>query len=242
MGMSRSTLGASCTTQQRIRFWALVSWSSGKVWSYKGCRGSTTVTVSGRVMSLPSGAYRWLWFPNAAGSANQHIAFLADVVTTGEVQDLLAVDARIETEVEPFQRLGGVDCCPPHPQRQLFLGPPLDLILQQSLQKLDIRPLAVNRLTVAGLQRRQNAREPQLLERGNEADGSGPCPTSKQMPQHLAGAADTRPCWCGRCGRWRLRLVEFLVQDALDGRIARLLAAQRAFTCAFEALVAIGLT
>ena len=58
---------------------------------------------------------RQMTFPDPAWPANQHIPFLADVVAAGECQDLLAVDARIEAEVEPFQRLGRVDSCPPHP-------------------------------------------------------------------------------------------------------------------------------
>lgn len=46
---------------------------------------------------------------NAAGAAQQHVVFAADVVTAGELQDVLAVNGRIEAKVEVLQCFLGVE-------------------------------------------------------------------------------------------------------------------------------------
>src|SRR3954452_18611643 len=100
--------------------------------------------------------------PRAGRAANQDIAMLADEVTTGQLQNLLAVDRWVEGKVKGFQRLGTVGGRTTESQRQLLLGPPLNLVFQQAREKLGVGPLAINRLAAACIERLQNARQPQL--------------------------------------------------------------------------------
>ena len=86
--------------------------------------------------------------PHTGRTADQGISLLADPGTGREVQDLLPVDAGVEVEVKPFQRLSRVDGCPPDAELELFLSAPFHFILQQPRQELDVGPLALNGLLV----------------------------------------------------------------------------------------------
>ncbi|MCZ7569800.1 MAG: hypothetical protein M5U01_14620 [Ardenticatenaceae bacterium] len=55
-------------------------------------------------------------FADARWAADDHIPFLPDVQATGQVQDLLAVNGRVEAEIKRFQGLGRVDRCAPEAQ------------------------------------------------------------------------------------------------------------------------------
>ncbi len=89
-----------------------------------------------------------------------------NVVSRGELEHLLAIDRRIEAPIEAIERLGAGQRRPPHPQRQLLLRPPLDLIFQEPFQKLALGPLSVDGLALARRQGCAHAREPELLEPG----------------------------------------------------------------------------
>src|SRR5205814_8340081 len=69
-------------------------------------------------------------------------------------------------EVKPFQRFGGIDARAPHAQRQLLLRPPFEFVLQKTRQEVHIRPLSIDRLPLARLQRFDHARQAQPLELG----------------------------------------------------------------------------
>jgi len=45
-------------------------------------------------------------FSHSGRAAEDHIAFVADVITGGQGQDLLAIDGGIEAEIEAFQGFG----------------------------------------------------------------------------------------------------------------------------------------
>jgi hypothetical protein len=100
---------------------------------------------------------------NPGGTAQQCIVTRTDEVATGQLQDLLTVESRIEVEVEAFQGLGGVDRGPTQTQSQLFLGAPFHFIFQQTSQEIDIGPFGLDGLTVAGLQRFQDTGETELF-------------------------------------------------------------------------------
>src|SRR5262249_30625238 len=64
--------------------------------------------------------------------------------------------------------LGQVQGAAPQPEVQLLVGAPLDLVLDQPREELDMRPLLGDRLLVAHLQGVEDAREAQPLELGAE--------------------------------------------------------------------------
>ena len=89
-------------------------------------------------------------FAYARWPADQHVTFLADVLTAGQVEHLLAVDGGVKAPIEALQRFSGIEGSPPHPQRELLLGPAFDLIFEQAFEKLDVGPLPLDGLPVAG--------------------------------------------------------------------------------------------
>ena len=152
---------------------------------------------------------------------------LADVVARRQVQHLLAVEAGIEAEVEALQRLGGVQAAPADAQRELLLRPPLHLVLQQPLQELDVRPLAVDRLPVAGLQRGEHAGQAQLLELGAQLVLEFHVAPPKRWPNNSV-AVRTKVRAGARHGRGpAVRRLQALVEDALDGGVGQVVVAQR---------------
>jgi hypothetical protein len=98
-------------------------------------------------------------FPNPSRSADEHIPFLPDVITTGQSQELLPVQIGREIEVEIFQRLAHMHRRTAQTQSELLLRTALNFILQQSGEKFNIRPLSVNGLAMAGFQCFQDSRE-----------------------------------------------------------------------------------
>ena len=115
-----------------------------------------------------SQSLRQVRFSDACWPADDDISFLTDVIAHGQVQNLLAIDGWIETEVEGFQSFGGIQRPPPQPQGELFLRPPFHFVLQEALQKLDVGPFSVYCLTMTRFQRFQHPGEAQLLELGRE--------------------------------------------------------------------------
>src|SRR5690606_35104231 len=89
-------------------------------------------------------------------------------VAGGQVEDALAIDGRIEGEVEGLQRLGAVERRPTDTQRELLVFAARHLVFQQTREKVDIRPLTINRLSSTQVERLENARQSQPLERGFE--------------------------------------------------------------------------
>ena len=107
-------------------------------------------------------------FSYPAGSAQQDVVAVADVIARRQLQDLLAIDGRIEREVEGIQRFLRIQPGAPHAQVELLLGTPLDFILQQPFQKVQVRPLFVYGLALASIQGLQDTGQPQLLEHGDQ--------------------------------------------------------------------------
>jgi len=52
---------------------------------------------------------REMGFADAGGALNQHRLVALDEVASRQIEDLLAIDRRIETEVEAFERLAEID-------------------------------------------------------------------------------------------------------------------------------------
>jgi hypothetical protein len=92
------------------------------------------------------------------------VTFLADVLTAGQVEHLLAVDGGVKAPIEALQRLRGIEGSPPHPPRERLLGPAFDLIFAHAFETLDVGPLPLDGLPVAGLPCGQHAREAELLQ------------------------------------------------------------------------------
>ena len=96
-------------------------------------------------------------FADTGRALNQHGLVAFHKLTRGQVEDLLPIDGRIETEIEPLQGLAEVDGRPPQAQLQLLLGPPLDFVFDQALEEIDIGEFLGDRLVRADLERRQDA-------------------------------------------------------------------------------------
>ena len=103
---------------------------------------------------------------DAGLAADQGVAALADEGAGGEVEDLLAVDARIEAEVEQLQGLGGIDRATADPEVEPLVLAALGLVLDQARQELDVRPLLGDRLLGADLERVEDAGEAQAAQVG----------------------------------------------------------------------------
>ena len=73
---------------------------------------------------------------DAGLAADQDVAALADEGAGGEVEDLLAVDARVEAEVEQLKGLGGIDRATADTEVEPFVLAALGLVLDQSGQEL----------------------------------------------------------------------------------------------------------
>ena len=83
---------------------------------------------------------------DAGLAADQDVAALPDEGAGGEVEDLLAVDARVEAEVEQLKGLGGIDGATAEAQVEPLVLAALGLVLDQAGQELDVRPLLGDRL------------------------------------------------------------------------------------------------
>ena len=94
---------------------------------------------------------------DAGLAADQDVAALPDEGAGGEVEDLLAVDARVEAEVEQLQGLGGIDGAAPDPEVEPLVLAALGLVLDQAGQELDVRPVLGDRLLGADLERVEDA-------------------------------------------------------------------------------------
>ena len=100
-------------------------------------------------------------FPNPAGSAQHDIVVAANVVPCGQLQDLLAVDSWIEGKVKVVQGFLGIQSSTPDAQVKLLLRAPFDLVLQQPFQEFQVRPLLIDGLVLAGVQRFQDTGQTQ---------------------------------------------------------------------------------
>jgi len=111
---------------------------------------------------------------------------LAHKAAGGQVVDLLAVDRGVKGEVKAFQRLGGGDAAAPDAEREMLLGPALDLILHQPSEELLVGPLLTNRLLCPDLQGRQDATEAQPFELGGELGDDHRTAPQSWLPKSLA--------------------------------------------------------
>jgi len=78
---------------------------------------------------------------DARGPLNQHALVPLEELAGRQVEDLLAVDARVKAEVEALDRLAQIHGGPPQAEGQLLLGAPLDLVFDEALEELDVREL-----------------------------------------------------------------------------------------------------
>jgi hypothetical protein len=110
----------------------------------------------------------WLRFPDAGWAADEHVTFLLDIEAGGQIENLLAIDGRIEGEVEAFQGFAGVDGGPAQAQRQLLVVAAFDFVLRQAGQELNIGPLLGDGLLIADLERFEDAGQAQALQARGE--------------------------------------------------------------------------
>ena len=86
------------------------------------------------------------------------------VLTAGQVAHRLAVDGGVKAPSEALPRLSGLEGSPPHPQRERLLGPAFDRIVAPAFETLDVGPLPLDGLPVAGLPCGQHAGPPPRLQ------------------------------------------------------------------------------
>ena len=77
-------------------------------------------------------------FADAGRALNQHGLVALNEAARRQIEDLLAIDRGIEREVEPFQRLAQVHGGAAEPELELLLPAPLDLILDEALEEVDV--------------------------------------------------------------------------------------------------------
>ena len=87
------------------------------------------------------------------------------------MDNLLAVGVRVESEVEPLQRLGGVDGRTADAEGQLVLSSPLHLVLEQASQEFDVGRLLLDGLLIADIEAVQDARQSRPLQEGDHLVG-----------------------------------------------------------------------
>lgn len=86
---------------------------------------------------------------DASLAADQDISPLADEGAGPHVEDLLAIDHRVEREVERLESLGRVEVAAAQPQVELLLSAALDLVLDESREELQAGPLLGDGLLAA---------------------------------------------------------------------------------------------
>jgi hypothetical protein len=69
-------------------------------------------------------------FSYAGWATDQHVVLVPNVVTTGQLQELLAVQVRIEGKVKVLQSFGRVDGRTAQAQEELFLATAVNLIFE----------------------------------------------------------------------------------------------------------------
>ena len=74
-----------------------------------------TVTVSCGESVISIGVFCGVGFADAGRAAQDHLAFFADVISGGQGQQLLPIEAGIEIEIEGFQGFGGSQGGAPQP-------------------------------------------------------------------------------------------------------------------------------
>ena len=116
----------------------------------------------------------------------QDVAVLAHKLAGRQIEDLLAVDTRVEAEVEGLQGLGGVDAAAADTEFKLFVTTTFHFILDEPNQKLLTGPLLTNGLLNTHGQRVEDAGEPQPFEVGCEADGTHRTPPNRLVTNSLA--------------------------------------------------------
>jgi hypothetical protein len=107
---------------------------------------------------------REVTFADAGRATDQNILMAREVGARGQVKDLLAIDGRVEVEVETFQRFVAVEGGSPQPELQLFLGAAFDFVFEQAGQEFGIRQAFFDGLPIPNLQTVEQAGQPQMLE------------------------------------------------------------------------------
>ena len=103
-------------------------------------------------------------FADAGRTLNEHRLVPFDEPTRGEIEDLLAIDGRIEAEIEALQRLAQIDGRAAQPELPRLLGAPFDFVFDQALEELDVGQFLPDGLLRADFERGQDAGQPAILE------------------------------------------------------------------------------
>src|SRR5687768_6330049 len=104
-GMSRSTPGASQTTQTRPSRCLLVIPRQGRVSPYRGCAGSVTSICSAGGTVSPIGVVFWVGFPRARATDGDHVDRLLHEASRPQPLQLLAQDRPQPLELERAEGL-----------------------------------------------------------------------------------------------------------------------------------------
>ena len=103
-------------------------------------------------------------FADACGELNEHGLVPLDKPAGRQVEELLTIDRGVKGEIEALERLPEIDRRAAEAELQLLLRTPLDFVFHQPLEEVHIGQLLGNGLLRADLERRQNAREPEILQ------------------------------------------------------------------------------
>ena len=111
---------------------------------------------------------------DAAGPDQQHRGLLVQVAPGGQVMHQRPVEIGQTPEVELLKRLGGSELRAAQPHVELLALAPGDLVADEHGQEIGVGELGADGLTVALVQRIEDARQAQQLELGGEfGDGVG---------------------------------------------------------------------
>lgn len=95
---------------------------------------------------------------------DEHGSMFGEVAVGGQIVNERAVELRESIEVELLEGLLGAKGSTAQAGSELLLFAARDLVLDEQGEKVGVRELQIDRFTIAGLERIENAGEAQLLE------------------------------------------------------------------------------
>src|SRR5205823_6180532 len=127
-------------------------------------RGGDKDDVEAAATGFVSERLRQVRFADAGGTLNKHGLVALHESARRQIEDLLTIDRGVKREIETFKGLAQIDRGAPQPELQLLLCAPFDFVLDEPLEEIDVRQLLGDRLLRAHLERRQDARQPQIFQ------------------------------------------------------------------------------
>ena len=104
----------------------------------------------------------------AAGAGDEDVGRFLDEAAGGQFLDQGPVDAGVEVKIELLDGLLRAEAGAADAQAELFLLSSGDFVLDEQGEELRVRESGLDGLAVSGLDRIEDAGEPELLEQGGE--------------------------------------------------------------------------